>query len=172
MLTEPSRYDDLMGHIHLQRAVMSQASGTEVSIEEAAAHWYDNIYRPAVTLIRKYNVMERLPKYTEADLYLWMIEHLREAREEYGEETRTRSFSDALVDYLTEKRIPVPKELLIEKDDTVELAKMDIDAALEAYRAELEQRPEDTTSAAQRNNGVRGADAIPPEVADQVNDET
>lgn len=173
MLTQPSRYDDLLGHIHLQRAVMSQAAGFDVPIEEAAANWYDNIYRPAVTLIRKYNVMERLPKYTEADLYLWMIEHLRDAREEYGEHTRTRSFSDALVDYLTEKRIPVPKELLIEKDDTVELAKIDIDAALEAYRAELEHRPDDaTTSAAQHNNGVRDAgSSVPPEVADQVNDE-
>jgi hypothetical protein len=138
MLSEPSRYVDMLGHIYLHRDILSQTRGEEVPLEEAAADWYDNVYRPAVTLIRKYNIMERLPKYTEADLYLWMIDHLRDAREEFGDEAKARSFSDALVDYLTQKRIPIPKDLLIEKDATVELARFDIDAALAQYREALE----------------------------------
>jgi hypothetical protein len=67
-----------------------------------------------------------------------MIDHLRDAREEFGDEAKARSFSDALVDYLTQKRIPIPKDLLIEKDATVELARFDIDAALAQYREALE----------------------------------
>lgn len=137
MLSEPSRYGDLLGHIHLHQAVLSQAEGEEVPLEEAAPHWYDNVYRPAVTLIRKYNIMDRLPKYTEGDLYLWMIDHLRDAREEFGEDAKARSFSDALVDYLMHKRIPVPKDLLTEKDSTVELARVDLDAALAQFRETL-----------------------------------
>jgi len=137
LLSEPSRYGDLLGHVHLHRAVMSQAPAPQVPLEDAAADWYDNVYRPAVTLIRKYNIMDRLPKYTEGDLYLWMIDHLREARDEFGDEAKSRSFSDALVDYLMQKRIPVPKDLLIEKDATVELAKVDLDAVLAAFRSAL-----------------------------------
>ncbi|MBW4437777.1 MAG: hypothetical protein KME04_11620 [Pleurocapsa minor GSE-CHR-MK-17-07R] len=144
-LSEPSRYNDLFGHIHVHRAVLSQQEGREVSIEEAAADWYDKVYRPAITLIRKYNVLKDDHNRTEGDLYLWMIDHLREMMEDYGAESNARSFSDALVDYLSDKRIPVPKELLIEKDATVELAKVDIDDALRAMRSRMnrddEKRP-------------------------------
>ena len=80
----------------------------------------------------KYNVLAKDSHRTEGDLYLWMIDHLREMVEQYGEEATTRSFSDALVDYLAHKRIPVPKELLTEKDSTVELAKVDLQDALQA----------------------------------------
>lgn len=148
-LSETSRYDDLLGHIYVHQAVLSSERGQEVPLEDAAADWYDKVYRPAITLIRKYNVLNKDARRTEGDLYLWMIDHLREMVEQYGEEVTTRSFSDALVDYLAHKRIPVPKELLTEKDATVELAKVDLRDALQA-RSERERaggtslaRPED-----------------------------
>jgi hypothetical protein len=131
-LTEPSRYDDLLGHVYLHQAVMAQNSGREVPLEEAAANWYDNVYRPAITLIRKHDILSRDGHRTEGDLYLWMIDHLREMMEQYGEESTSRSFSDALVDYLAEKRISVPKELLTEKDITVQIARVDLDDARRA----------------------------------------
>ena len=139
-LSEISRYDDLLGHIHLHRAVMESTTGQEISIEDAAADWYDNVYRPAVTLIRKYDMLKYMPKRTEGYMYLWMIEHLREVREAYGDEAETRTFSDALVDYLTSHRIPVPKDLLAEKGDSVKLARADVERQLREYRARLAMR--------------------------------
>lgn len=139
-LSEPSRYADLLGHIYLHGSFMSEQQNRQIPIEEAAADWYDKIYRPAITLIRKYGIQEYLGKRTEGDLYLWMIDHLRDVREEYGEAARARTFSDALVDFLMKKRIPVPKDLLIEKGETVELAKIDLDRALEEYRAKIAER--------------------------------
>lgn len=140
MLSEISRYDDLLGHINLHRAVMESTAGHEVTIEDAAADWYDNVYRPAVTLIRKYDMLKYMPRRTEGDLYLWMIDHLREVKDAYGDDAQARTFSDALVDYLTSKRIPVPKELLTEKDDSVKLARADIERQLHEYRMRLQQR--------------------------------
>jgi hypothetical protein len=140
MLSEISRYDDLLGHINLHRAVMESTEGDPVTLEDAAADWYDNVYRPAVTLIRKYDMLKYMPKRTEGDLYLWMIDHLREVKQAYGDEAETRTFSDALVDYLSSRRIPVPKDLLSEKDDSVTLARTDIDRQLREYRARLQQR--------------------------------
>lgn len=133
MLSETSRYSDLLGHVHLHRAVMEQQLRQHVSIEDAAAEWYDNVYRPALTLIRKYGVMDRVSKRTEGDLYLWMVDHLREAKSQYGEETKVRSFSHALVDYLAERHIPVPKDLLVETDATVELPRALIQQQLRDY---------------------------------------
>ncbi len=144
-LSEPSRYADLYGHIHVHRSVMEQASGQEVSIEQAAADWYDHVYRPAITLIRKYDVMRHMPGRTEADLYLWMIDHLREVQESLDApdaDAMPKRFSDALVDFLAARRIPVPKDLLTEKDDTVRLARADIDAALADIRARSEELAE------------------------------
>ena len=137
MLSESSRYDDLLGHVNLHRAVMESTQGQPVTIEDAAADWYDNVYRPAVTLIRKYDMLRYMPRRTEGDLYLWMIDHLREVKESYGDETSPRTFSDALVDYLSSHRIPIPKDLLSEKDDSVRLARNDVDRQLREYRARL-----------------------------------
>ena len=124
-LSEPSRYPELMGHIYLNAQVMEQVRGEPVSMSEAAADWYDNVYRPALTLIRKHNVLELIKEggRTEADLYMWMVDHLRDVRRQYGEETRTRKFSDALVDYLTQKKIAIPRELLDEEDQSVILSR-------------------------------------------------
>lgn len=146
MLSEISRYDDLLGHIMLHRAVMESTEGEPVTIEDAAADWYDNVYRPAVTLIRKYDMLKYMPKRTEGDLYLWMIDHLREVKQAYGDEAETRTFSDALVDYLSSKHIPVPKDLLSEKDDSVTLARTDIERQLREYRARIQRESSGSTA--------------------------
>ncbi|NDJ60364.1 MAG: hypothetical protein GYB67_04515 [Chloroflexi bacterium] len=136
-LTEPTRYDDLMGHIHLHAAVMEDCSDCPIELEKAAADWYDNVYRPAVTLIRKYKVMRHAPGRTEGDLYLWMIDHLREVKEQMGDHPQARSLSDALVDYLAKRRISVPKDLLYERDSSVQLTRSTVEAQLNTYRTRL-----------------------------------
>lgn len=129
-LTESSRYSDLMGHIYLHKYLLDHMTGQEVSLKEAAANWYDYVFRPAVTLIRKYNMAEQLGARTEGDLYLWMVDHLSHLREEFGEESPSRKFSDALVDFLESKHIDIPEELLREKDDSVLLSRTQLMRAI------------------------------------------
>jgi hypothetical protein len=147
-LSETSRYDDLLGHIYLHGAVKERHEGRAVELPEAAADWYDNVYRPALTLIRKYDMMRYMPRRTEGDLYLWMVDHLREVKEAFGDEASSRTFSDALVDYLVSKQIAVPRDLLHEKDDSVTLARADLDKQLAEYRARLEQMKTEATEIA------------------------
>jgi len=115
---------------------------------EAASDWYDNIYRPAVTLIRKHDVM-KLTQHdrdqTEADLYIWMVDHLRDIRRQYGQEASARKFSHALVDYLAEKKIPIPRELLNEDDDSVILSRTQIMKAIHADELKRLQSNDDET---------------------------
>lgn len=137
-LSEPSRYGELMEHIYLHQSILSHLENTQVPLRDAAAHWYDNVYRPAVTLIRKYGVLEDVREKdadafrTEADLYLWMVEHLHMVREQLGEDY-TGSYSDALVDLLSEKRVNVPKDLLTEEDDTAPITRTQVMRALTRY---------------------------------------
>lgn len=134
-LSEPSRYPELMGHIYLHAQVMEQMRGAPVSTAEAAANWYDQVYRPAVTLIRKYNILQYTngKQRSEADLYLWMIDHLRELRQQFGGKNRAVKFSDALVDYLTQRKISIPRELLDEDDESVILSRTQVMPALHLH---------------------------------------
>jgi hypothetical protein len=83
-------------------------------------------------------VLERAPDRTEADLYLWLVEHLQEVSRLYGEEAPTRTFSDALVDFLAERGQEVPADLLVEDDPSVTLSRAEIMAAVEEKKREEE----------------------------------
>ncbi len=142
-LSERSRYADLMGHIYTHKYVMEQVSRGPVNLGAAAANWYDNIYRPAVTLIRKYGIMNMLPGRTEGDLYLWMVDHLREVQEQYGDAAPVRRFSQALVDFLDERGIEVPTTLQEEDDPSMLFSRRQIDVALRR-RHDTAPNPPDT----------------------------
>lgn len=136
-LSEPQRYVDLLGHIYLHQRALELECNCTYSLADAAADWYDNVYRPAVTLIRKYDVLRHFPKRTEGDLYLWLVDHLSEVKTQLGEDTPIRTFSQALSDLLMEKRKPVPEDLLREQDDSVTLTRSEVQAALDQYRAKV-----------------------------------
>jgi hypothetical protein len=140
-VSEPPRYAELLGHIYLHQRWLERERGHSVSLDEAAVDWYDNVYRPAVTLIRKYKVLEYVTDRTEADLYLWLVDHLQEVRTLYGDEAPTRTFSDALVDFLAERGEQVPEDLMIEDDDSVILPRAAIMEAVEAKKRNEDSTP-------------------------------
>ena len=149
LLSEASRYPDLLGHVYLHRSIMEQMEGRAVPIPEAAANWYDTVYRPAVTLIRKYGILDHAEGRTEADLYLWLVDYLSDIRQQYGEQSETRSFSDALIDFLKARQLDVPPELLVEPDDTVQLARVRIEQELRRLRPEMERELEEQNGRAE-----------------------
>jgi hypothetical protein len=140
-LSEPPRYAELLGHIYLHQRWLERERRQPVSLDDAAVDWYDNMYRPAVTLIRKYKVLEHVSDRTEADLYLWLVDHLQEVRSLYGDEAPTRTFSDALVDFLAERGHDVPEELMVEDDDSVILTRAAIMEAVEAKKRNEDSAP-------------------------------
>jgi uncharacterized ParB-like nuclease family protein len=64
------RYDEIFKHILGHRYFLGLERKTEVSVAEAAASWYDNVYTPVAKVIRKHHVLEQMPGWTEADLYV------------------------------------------------------------------------------------------------------
>jgi uncharacterized ParB-like nuclease family protein len=64
------RYDEIMQHIAGHRYFLSLEQRRDVPLQEAAASWYDHVYHPIAQAIRKHRVLERLPGWTEADVYV------------------------------------------------------------------------------------------------------
>ena len=64
------RYDEILKHIVGHGYFVSLERHRPLSLQEAAASWYDNVYRPVAEAIRKHRVLERLRGWTEADVYV------------------------------------------------------------------------------------------------------
>lgn len=83
-LTEPGQYLVLREHIDVHGFYMELARNAPVTLEEAAADWYDAVYLPAVQIIRDYGLLREFPGRTETDLYLWLAEHRAELEAQLG----------------------------------------------------------------------------------------
>jgi len=64
------RYDEILKHILGHGYFLGLELGRPVPLPEAAASWYDHVYKPVAQAIRKHRVLEQLPGWTEADLYV------------------------------------------------------------------------------------------------------
>lgn len=97
-LTIPGGYHLLLEHIEYHRYLQSQEWKREFTTSEAAGQWYDQVYQPAVQVIRNSRVLSEFPHRTEGDLYIWIIEHQYFLREHVGGEVSTqdaaRSFAE------------------------------------------------------------------------------
>jgi hypothetical protein len=91
-LSLPGGYDLILQHIYTHRWFMGEARKAEVTAADAVSDWFDTVYLPLVKVIREQDILDRFPNRTEADLYLWIIEHLWYLREQCGCPT---SFEDA-----------------------------------------------------------------------------
>jgi len=70
--TSPKGYHSLVYQLEIYRKGLEQTLGERVSLEDACAQWYEEVYRPAVTAIRESGVLDQFPERTEADLFIWV----------------------------------------------------------------------------------------------------
>lgn len=98
-LTEAGAYRKLEEHIEVHRYYMGVEQEREISLEEAAAHWYDHVYLPVVRIIRERGLLQDFPDRTETDLYLWLADHRSELEESLGWEVAPERAAEDLVRY-------------------------------------------------------------------------
>ncbi len=96
-------YRRLLEHIAVHKYFMGLEQQREISDEEAVAHWYDHVYAPLVALIRQEKILDAFPGRTEADLYLWIMDHLHFLREQFGQEVSTKEAADHFAAHYTAK---------------------------------------------------------------------
>ncbi len=84
-LTIAGGYQRLIEHIAVHRYFMGLDLQRDVSEAEAVGHWYDTVYLPIVEAIRQHNILASFPHRTEADLYLWIVDHLHFLRSTHSD---------------------------------------------------------------------------------------
>jgi len=98
-LTIPDGFDRMLEHIAVHRYFMGLDLKRDISDEEAVAHWYDKVYKPIVSNIRRSSILKEFPGKTEGDLYLWVLD-----RQDYlhAEGKKLASPQKAAQDFLDE----------------------------------------------------------------------
>ncbi|NLV73791.1 MAG: DUF4032 domain-containing protein [Chloroflexi bacterium] len=74
-VTRPEYFKRLQEHINVHRYMMNLDRSQPATWQEAVLSWYDDIYMPIVKAIRKKHMQREFPGLSEADLYLWVIDH-------------------------------------------------------------------------------------------------
>lgn len=74
-LTLPGKYDKMLEQISEHRWYLGEHLGQDVPYETAVDSWFHHVYEPIIELIREAGYLERFPQRTEADLYLWLLDH-------------------------------------------------------------------------------------------------
>lgn len=82
--TIPDGHYRMLEHIAVHRYFMGLDLQRDISDEEAVAHWYDTVYLPIVAVVRESGVLAEFPEKTEADLYLWVLDHQHYLAEREG----------------------------------------------------------------------------------------
>jgi hypothetical protein len=84
-LTIPGGFDRMAKHIAVHRYFMGLDLKRDVPDDEAVTDWYDNVYLPIVKVIRESRILQAFHGRTEADLYLWVLDHQQYLSEEEGQ---------------------------------------------------------------------------------------
>jgi nucleotide-binding universal stress UspA family protein len=85
-MSMPGDYGRLLDHIRMHKYFVETDESRELGWEDAVVHWYDHVYIPVIQAIRRYHLLNDFPRYTEADLYIWIIEHAYFLSKELGQE--------------------------------------------------------------------------------------
>ena len=91
------RYDILLEHIRTHQYFLGSQYQRPFTWDEAVVSWYDTLYFSLVEKITQHRVLKRFPGRTQADLYIWMMDHHHYLRQELG---RDVGFESTVRDYV------------------------------------------------------------------------
>ena len=105
----PGRYDVIYNHILTHKYYINQNKEEEVTMEEAILSWFNTVYLPLVTSIRKKHILHNFPKRTLADLYVWIVRYWDDLKQKFGDEI---PIDEAVVDFDKKYKIPFYKRIV------------------------------------------------------------
>lgn len=84
LFTVTGRYDVLLEHITTHQYYLGLKHQRVIEWDEAVASWYDTLYKSVVDQAQRHNVLRRFPGRTDADLYLWIMDHRYYLSQRFG----------------------------------------------------------------------------------------
>ena len=73
VFTAPGSYPEMVNHILVHKYYLNMDKQDELSFEEGARSWFENVYLPIAGAIEKEHLLSEFPGQTEADLYMWLV---------------------------------------------------------------------------------------------------
>lgn len=83
-VTATGRYDELIQHLHGHKYFLNEREVVEIPLEHAIRSWYENVYKPITDTVEKADLLSRFPGRTVTDLYLWIVRHWDQLKQQYG----------------------------------------------------------------------------------------
>ena len=121
--TVPGVYNRLLEHIDVHRWYLGEKTNEDVPYEQAVTSWHKKVYFPVVEFIHDHKLQKVFPRYSETDLYLWIIEYVGFVQQSYKrkEEKPDDQIQAATEKLISDYQIPVVRKLvkLIRKDDRI-----------------------------------------------------
>ncbi len=88
-VTACCQYEKLTNQIHVCQYLLQEEGKQDVSLQDAAANWYDTVYIPLAETIRDRGLLRWFPDRTITDLYLWISENRSALEKELGWEIQS-----------------------------------------------------------------------------------
>ena len=101
--TVPGQYEVIEEHIAVRRYFMGIEQKREIPSDEAVADWYDKVYFPVVNIIREKGLLIDFHNRTEADLYLWIVDHRAALEEDLKSQVPVASAMHDLTDQFSQR---------------------------------------------------------------------
>ncbi|MDY6877519.1 MAG: hypothetical protein SWK90_15145 [Chloroflexota bacterium] len=119
-------YERLLEHIAVHRYFMGLEQQRFISEDEAVCDWYDHVYLTLTHIIRDKDILADFHGRTEADLYLWVMDHQHYLRERFGPGVRTERAAEHFADHYTtrpiKRMVHAVQDLVAGQDDEKEFS--------------------------------------------------
>lgn len=83
-VTTCCQYDTLLEQILVSQYLLQEEQNREVSLQDAAAAWYDTMYIPLAEAIRDRGLLHWFPGRTITDLYIWIAQNRASLEKQQG----------------------------------------------------------------------------------------
>ncbi|MFZ3110423.1 MAG: transcriptional regulator [Rectinemataceae bacterium] len=84
--SEPGRYDTIREHIAVHKYFLNQEESREIELSVAMLSWHENVYSPIVLAVKEEKILSLFPGRTDADLYLYIVQHWDELKQSHQKE--------------------------------------------------------------------------------------
>ena len=103
--TSGGGYGRLLEHIAVHRYFVGLEHQRFISEDEAVLGWYYDLYRPLVTIIREKGILDDFPGRTEADLYVWIMDHQHFLRKQLGRKVNIERAAEHFAEHYTTRPV-------------------------------------------------------------------
>jgi len=139
LLTVPGKYWMLEAQIEAHYYLLQKTHPEPLTYRQVAMIWADEIYLPVVQSIRERGILHDFPRRTEADLYVWLIEHQATLKQNLGWRV---TIDEAMADLQKQFGTRLPNVIERFSHRVLEVIALDTVAAVTKDKEELLARSE------------------------------